>query len=112
MQTDTGTIQRLDETRSRRAPRAVLAGLAAAAVLAAVAIAVPASLDETPRGPVVEPITVNTSLPAIGLSHVPTRGSLPAIGFSHVRPMGPLPSQHAHGPLHVPKQGALGDGGN
>ena len=111
MQTDTGSIETLEETRSRRAPRAILAGLAGAAVLAAVAIAVPASLDETPRGPVVEPITVNTSLPAIGLSHVPTRG-LPAIGFSHVRPMGPVPSQHAHGPRRVPKQGALGDGGN
>jgi hypothetical protein len=55
---------------------------------------------------------VDTSLPAIGLSHVPTRGSLPAIGFSHVRPMGPLPSQHAHGPRQVPKQGALGEGAN
>ena len=103
MQTDTGTIQRLDETRSRRAPRAVLAGLAAAAVLAAVAIAVPASLDETPRGPVVEPITVNTSLPAIGLSHVPTRGSLPRSG-SRMCARWDHSSQHAHGPLHVPSR--------
>jgi hypothetical protein len=101
MQTDTGTIRTLDETRSRRVPRRVLAAVAATAVVAAVAIAVPATLDETPA---VRPVTVDTSLPAIGFSHVPPRG----IGLSHVPPNGPLGSGHAHGPRQVPKQGALG----
>ena len=101
MQTDTGTIRTQDETRTRRAPRAVLAAVAATAVVAAVAIAVPASLDDTPSGPVVQPITVDTSLPAIGFSHVrPARGPLSTC--LRTCPW-PLPR-----PAHVPKQGALG----
>ena len=73
MQTDTGTIHAQDETRARRAPRAVLAALAATAVVAAIAIAVPASLDKPQPRPVVQPVTVDTSLPAIGFSLVPRR---------------------------------------
>lgn len=94
MQTDTGTIRTQDETRTRRAPRAVLAAVAATAVVAAVAIAVPASLDDTPSRPAIQPITVDTTLPAIG--------------FSHVAPHAPLSPPHMHGPRHVPRQGALG----
>ena len=94
MQTDTGTTRTLDEPRSLRAPRAVLAVLAAVGVTAAIAVAVPAAVDETAPSPSVKPVTVDTSLPAIGLSHVP--------------PTGPLHSMHAHGPRQVPKQGALG----
>jgi hypothetical protein len=97
MQTDTGTIRTQDETRARRAPRAVLAVVAATAVVAAVAIAVPASLDDTPSRPAIQPITVDTTLPAIG--------------FSHVAPHAPLSPSHVHGPMQVPKQGALGSEG-
>ena len=107
MQTDTVTIRTLDETRSRRAPRAILAALAATAVVAAIAIAVPASLDETPTDPVTRPVTVDTSLPAIGFSHVRPQAQLSEIGFSHMPPHG-QPSARPHGPRHVPKQGALG----
>ena len=94
MQTDTGTIRTLDEPRSRRAPRVAVAALAVAAVVAVIAVAAPAAVDDAPPRPVVQPVTVDTTLPAIGLSHVP--------------PNGPLPAQHAHGPRQVPKQGALG----
>jgi len=105
MQTDTGTIHAPEETSTRRAaPRAVLAALAATAVVGVIAIAVPASIDDPQPRPVVQPVTVDTSLPAIGFSHVPSH----AIGRSHVPPNGPLPSAHAHGPRQVPKQGALG----
>ena len=98
MQTDTGTIRTQDQTRARRAPRAVLAAVAATAVVAAIAIAVPASIDDTGNDPAVQPVTVDMSLPAIGLSHVP--------------PHAPLSPPHVHGPMQVPKQGALGSGGN
>lgn len=104
MQTDTGTIRTLDERRSRRAPRAVLAALAVAAVVTVVGVAVPASFEETQPRPVVQPVTVDTSLPAIGFSHVPSH----AIGLSHVPPQGSLPSRQTHRPMQVPKQGALG----
>jgi len=104
MQTDTGTIRTQDETRARRAPRAVLAAVAATAVVAAIAIAVPASLDESSTDPAVRPVTVDTSLPAIGFSHVPSH----AIGFSHVPPQGTFTSRPTHGPRQVPKQGASG----
>ena len=98
MQTDTGTIRTQDETRTRRAPRAVMAAVAATAVVAAIAIVVPASIDDTPSDPAVQPVTVDTSLPAIG--------------FSHVAPHAPLSPPHVHGPAQIPKQGALGSGGN
>jgi len=104
MQTDTGTIQALEQRRPRRVPRVVVAAAAAAAVVAVVAVAAPAALDETQPRPVVQPITVNTSLPAIGFSHVPTH----AIGFSHVPPRGTLAARPTHGPRQVPKQGASG----
>ncbi len=76
MQTDTGTIRTQDETRGRRAPRAVLAAVAATAVVAAIAVAVPASIDDTPSRPAIRPITVDTTLPAIGFSHVPPHAPL------------------------------------
>ena len=104
MQTDTGTIQALEQRRPRRVPRVVVAAAAAAAVVTVVAVAAPAALDETQPRPVVQPITVNTSLPAIGFSHVPTH----AIGFSHVPPRGTLAARPTLGPRQVPKQGASG----
>ena len=97
MQSDTGTIRALDETRARRAPRAILAAAAATAIVVAVAVAVPASIDDTPSRPAIRPITVDTTLPAIGFSHVP--------------PHAPLSPSHVHGPMQVPKQGALGGEG-
>jgi hypothetical protein len=85
-------------------PWAVFAAAAAAAVVTVVAVAAPAALDETQPRPVVQPVTVNTSLPAIGFSHVPSH----AIGFSHVPPRGTLGSLPTHGPRQVPKQGGSG----
>ena len=104
MQTDTGRIQALEQRRPRRVPRAVFAAAAAAAVVTVVAVAAPAALDETQPRPVVQPVTVDTSLPAIGFSHVPSH----AIGVSHVPPQGTFTSRPTHGPRQVPKQGASG----
>ena len=93
MQTDTGTIHAGDQAGARRAPRAVLA-LVAAALVTAIAVAVPASRDDTPARPAIQPITVDTTLPAIGFSHVP--------------PHAPLSPPHVHGPRQAPKLGTLG----